>query len=342
MVEFKGPFFVLELTPRCNNNCIYCYNVWKKDKNYSQNELGTSSWKKIIKKLGSTKSNLISFSGGEPLLRNDIFELIAFAKKYFYQLNLITNGVLLNKEAVDKCIDAGATLFELPLLSHDKKIHNRLSGNNAWLKTLKAIKYIADKKHPVVGVIVLTKKNLDITKTIELGVALGINSYMLNRFNPGGEGIKHIKELLPTISQFKKVLRTADKLTAKYGISISSSIPNPPCLIDMKNYENIYTGFCPVGTDKAYYAVDPMGNVRPCNHSPVILGNLLKDSIEKIYNNPILKNYMQAIPDICKPCGLAEECQGGCKASAEVCFGSVYAEDPFLKQRTSVKNWKTL
>lgn len=329
-----GPHFIIELTQNCNYNCLYCYNVWKKDKNYPEGQLDTSDWKKIIKKIQKeTGVSFLTLSGGEPLLRKDIFQILECIKNSRLNTTLITNGWFLNKQNIQNCIKGGVSLFEIPILSYYSQIQDKLMRKKgAWERMTKVAREIKKQKGYLVGVIVVTKKNLDIAKTLELAVYLGIDGVMLNRFNPGGRGIGYIKELLPTRDEFKDALDKADSFSKKYGIEISSSIPVQPCLIDIKKNKNLRFGFCPVGTDNAYYAVDPLGNVRICNHSPVIIGNLLKDSIGKILKNPLIEKYKNFIPEFCAGCSLVLECQGGCRASAEASYGSACKEEPFLKQ----------
>ena len=329
----RGPFFVLEVTSRCNNHCLYCYNVWTGDADYPTAELDTESWKRIIRRIrDQSPSELISLTGGEPLLRDDLPELVQFSREAGFQVNLITNGTLLTPERVAQLVEAGVTLFELPLLARDPAIHDQLAGNRAWRAVIDAINSIKKLRATVVGVMVVTRDNLpQVEPILELGVMLGIDGIMLNRFNPGGRGIKLMERLLPSAEELGQALETADQISVRYGLPITSNIPIQPCLINPARFPNVRSGFCSTGTEMAYYAVDSSGNMRPCNHSPTILGNLLSDSIDEMIAGPLLRDFMEAIPPICEPCPSARTCQGGCKASAQVCFGSPREEEPFLK-----------
>jgi radical SAM protein with 4Fe4S-binding SPASM domain len=153
---------------------------------------------------------------------------------------------------------------------------------------------------------------------------------MFNRFNPGGEGAKYIKELLPTPQQVKSALKIANRLTKEYKISISCSIPIQPCVIDTKEFENLNFGFCAAGGENAYYTIDSMGNLRMCNHSQLILGNLFKETFKEIVSKKIVNKFISAYPDYCNKCEIKNTCLGGCKASSEVCYGSILKEEPFL------------
>ena len=116
------------------------------------------------------------------------------------------------------------------------------------------------------------------------------------------------------------------------GIPIACSIPLQPCLIDTAAYPHLGFGYCGAGTERAYYALDPLGNIRPCNHSATILGNLLQEPFEDILAPERLKPFVGALPSACAACAEHALCQGGCKAAAQACYGSPGATEPFLRQ----------
>jgi hypothetical protein len=91
---------------------------------------------------------------------------------------------------------------------------------------------------------------------------------MFNRFNPGGKGSRHVDELQVSPRELEAALDEADSMVEDYGLPVSCSIAMPPCLIDRKRYRHLTFGFCAAGLERAYYTVDPLGNMRPCNHSP--------------------------------------------------------------------------
>ena len=76
---------------------------------------------------------------------------------------------------------------------------------------------------------------------------------------------------------------------------------------------------------------DPTGSVRPCNHTPTVIGNLFETPLKEMTRSEKLKTFMQARPDFCSGCKIEQDCQGGCKAAAEACYGSLHACEPFLE-----------
>lgn len=324
---------IFEITLRCNLNCMYCYNVCKNKIPYPAGELNTEDVKKLLDKvIKETSCNNITFTGGEPYLREDIFEIMEYVKKKVFTINVITNGTLLNEERIKKSIDAGITIFELPLLSAYRDIHNSMVRGNSFDLVTEAVAMIKANGGRVVTVFVATQKNIETwEETIEMSVALGADGIMFNRFNPGGEGSNHIEELSASPEALSKALEIANRATEEYKISIACSIAMPPCIFETEKYPNLGFGFCAAGTERAYYTVDPVGNLRMCNHSQMILGNIMTDSFQKLARSSKVKDFMKAIPEFCKDCKLAKTCQGGCKAAAEVCYQNICEEDPFLK-----------
>lgn len=327
----RQKFLIFEITQRCNQDCLFCYNVWKGDCEYPKGELSTDEVKRMLEKvIKETRCKLITISGGEPCLRDDLIEIISFVASFKVSVNLITNGSLLTEEII-KAISKKVSFFELQLLGL-KDAHNQLAKSNSFDRVIEAIANIKSYGGRVVCVFVANKLNISSFKeTIELAFALGVNGIMFNRFNPGGEGIKHIKELLLSRDELKDALDIANNAVTTYGIPISCSIPIQPCLIDTSLYKKLRFGFCSACGKNSYYTIDPLGNIRVCNHSGMILGNLFNNPFFDIISNDNVRIFSKAIPEFCQGCKKAKKCQGGCKASAEVVYGSPLEEEPFLK-----------
>jgi radical SAM protein with 4Fe4S-binding SPASM domain len=240
---------------------------------------------------------------------------------------------LLAEPLVASLLEGGVGLFELPLLSHRGETHDELSGApGAWEAVLAAMANIRLQHGQVVAAFVATRKNIEhLGETLKLAFAFGARGVMFNRFNPGGRGRDHLIELLPTVEQVREALEVADVSAVEFSLPISCSIPIQPCLIDINNYPHLTFGFCAAGSERAYYTLDPLGNLRPCNHTDTILGNLLNESFASLIAPERMSAFTCAIPAHCANCDRRLECQGGCKASAQVCYGSLTAKEPFLR-----------
>lgn len=325
--------FVFEVTQCCNHDCPHCYNVWKNPVAYPGGELGTAETLAMLgKMLSDTGARLVSLTGGEPLLRRDIHQIIDFLVERAVTINLITNGSLLNAAMIERLCPDKISIFELPLLSCERAIHDRLSGVlGAFDRMTMAVADLKAAGQRVVGVFVATRINLSTWReTAELGVALGLDGIMFNRFNPGGQGGRNIDLLQSPPREIQSALDVAEQISETYQFPISCSIAMPPCLIDTARYKRLSFGFCAAGTSRAYYTLDPLGNVRPCNHSPLILGNIRERGFWELADGERMGQFHSARPTFCHGCRLERECQGGCKAAAEACHGSASAMDPFL------------
>lgn len=324
---------VFEATQACNHDCLHCYNCWKNPVDYPRGELSTDETLAMLgKAIDETRATLVSLSGGEPMLREDIFEIVDYLDSRGVGVNLITNGSLLPEPAIER-LAGKISVFELPLLSSERAIHDRMSRSaGAFDAATLAMATLKAGRERVVGVFVATKLNLPTwRRAAEVAVALGLDGIMFNRFNPGGEGARNIEMLQAGPAELREALGVAEEASKEYGIPISCSIAMPPCLFDHSRYEKLTFGFCAAGTERAYYTIDPLGNLRPCNHSPTILGNVRERGFRELADSPAMSDFVKARPEFCAGCAVEEECLGGCKAAAEACSGSAWECDPFVE-----------
>ena len=333
---------IFEVTQRCNHACLHCYNVWQGEpvSQYPRGELDTRQTLFLLAKaLEETDCRHVTLTGGEPLLRRDLPLILDFLRDRNVRVAVISNGRLLDERNAISLVERGVGLFELPLLSHRREIHDRLSAApGAWDSVLAAMVNLRLHRGKVVATFVATRLNIDdLYETIRLAFAFGARAIMLNRFNPGGRGRLHLDELLPSVEQVRAALSVAEAASDEFGIPISCSIPIQPCLIDVSAFPHLGFGYCAAGTERAYYTLDPLGNVRPCNHSTMILGNLFEEPFGDLVSPERLKDFVSALPAQCSACGHRATCQGGCKAAAQVCYGSPEAVEPFLRQEQTAR-----
>jgi radical SAM protein with 4Fe4S-binding SPASM domain len=325
---------IFEVTQACDHTCLYCYNYWNHPNWRGVRRTGGGDERPLLAHvLDQVDCRHITLTGGEPLLRADLPEIVSFLNERRVAVTVITNGHRLTDEVAADLIGRGVGLFELPLLSWRRQVHDELSGSQgAFDAALAAIANIRYHRGQVVAVFVATRRNLpDLYDTIKLAFAFGAGGVMLNRFNPGGRGAGHVEELLPSTAEMRQVLEVAEIAAQEFRLPVSCSIPIQPCLIDMTAYPHLGHGFCAAGSDRAYFTIDTAGNVRPCNHTLTVLGNAWQEPFGEIISSRRLADFAEAIPHRCEPCGRRSECQGGCKASAQVCYGDLRAEEPFLR-----------
>ncbi len=326
--------FVIELTQNCNNNCLYCYNPWRIPKSsYPPGELSTQEIKEVINRLrAETEVRSIGLSGGEPFLRPDISEIVTYIRKKDIYPVIITNGRLLTKKNVQATSSAAS--YEITLLSYNKGVHNYLAQREAFDEVIAGITNVSEYGGNFVVAFVATKLNSpDLYRTMELAIALGAVGIMYNRVNLSANNIRYADQLLPTKSMIQQNLEELEKIHEKYNIPIASSVPIPPCLIDISKYKHIKFSFCPRGGEDSYYTIDSSGNLKMCNHSPVILGSMKTEKFNNLIQHPYVKKFRETLPEECVSCSnvLKQECFGGCRAASEACYGRMQTVDPVVK-----------
>jgi radical SAM protein with 4Fe4S-binding SPASM domain len=339
--DAPGPLpktFVLELTRRCNHRCLYCYTAWGAPKlgypEPPQPEMTTAEITALIASLQTEAPiEFIALSGGEPLLREDLPEILSFIRDRNITPIIITNGTLLTKERVAATMVGGS--YEVSLHSYRPQIHDRLSGRQgAWHKVIDGMTNVRKAGGNLVAAFVATKLNyMDLLHTAELAIALGCWGMLYNRMNLGAHNLQFAEELLPTPAMIRENLDMLEELGAKYSFAISVSIVIEPCVVDIRKYKHIHFGWCPKGGENSYFTIDPVGNVRTCNHSPVILGNLKRERFTDLfYHHPYVCSFREQMPGECASCEpeLKAICGGGCSAASEQCYGTPSRVDPFV------------
>lgn len=327
-----------ESTLKCTHDCMYCYNAWKKD-GQMPSDLSTAETQEMLQKaIHEIKPKRVVFSGGEPFIRSDWRDLVAFVHSFKLPITMISNGALLEDEDFDFCKKNGVDTFEFTLLSSDKSVHDSLARpkgdfsafDNVIWATQKAIQ----KKFSVIHVFIATHQNLKtLTKTMELSYALGIRTFLFNRFNAGGEGIKHLDKLQVTPLELAAGLKVANDFALLHpGFEVSCAINIHPCLIDLKQFPKVKMTGCGVGEKQRLYVLDSVGNIRLCNFSSINVGNIFEKSFDEIISGQKAKDFMAAHPKHCDGCKKLSVCQGGCKASADNCFGFPCVEDDWLRK----------
>ncbi len=325
---------IFEVMQACDHACLYCYNYWNHPGWQGQRLPHTVDVRPLLAQvLDQVECRHVTLTGGEPTLRADLPEMVSFLAAREVSVTLISNGHRLTTEVIDDLLQRGTRLFELPLLSFRREVHDQLSGApGAFDAVLAALADIHYQRGQAVAVFIATRHNLpELYDTLKLAFAFGVSGVMLNRFNPGGRGAAHLDKLLPSVNEMRIALEIAEAAAQEFQIPIACSIPIQPCLIDTTRYPHLSFGFCAAGSARAYYTLDTAGNLRPCNHTPTLLGNVWHTPVTDILASPQLDEFTRAVPVECEPCSLKASCQGGCKAAAQVCYGDLCAAEPFLR-----------
>ena len=331
-------YLLYEVTPRCQNSCVFCYNVWKETPDYPTGELSTEDALRLLGKvIDETGCEFIGLTGGEPLLRPDIFEIASYISSRKVTPVLISNGALLSRETVAACVKSGVKYFEVSLHGHVPAVHDALAGREgSFEEVVEAIINIKELKAKVNTVFVATSRNIEAFREyVELNALLRVDWILFNRVACGGTCVDDWESLAPSPEAIQRALDAGMPVAERYHMGLSAGVQIQPCLIDLSRWASVKAGFCPLNdpeSENSYFAIDPGGNLRLCNRSGIILGSLLHDSVERLADNPAADAFCAAVPDFCRGCALASSCAGGCKADAYSRFGSLTMADPYLEK----------
>ncbi len=309
-----NPYFIFEITARCNSNCLYCYNVWRENRDYPRGELSLERIKKLFKKiLAETTPAGLTLAGGEPVMRPDIFEIISFFQKNKIQTGLASNGTLLDENNIGRLVKSGVNYFEISLSSLNQETYSVLSQNDKMEKIRSAILLIKKYRIPLTVSFIITKLNFsELEKVFDLCSAFSVNSLALNRFIPGGRGFKNRGKLEINRKELESVLKIANRKSAEYNLPVNITLPVESCVIRRQNYPRLNFGACVCGKYK--WVIDPLGNLRTCEQNPRILGNLFKNSFLELSAKKEVGNFLSA--NAYKKCGACPDfafCGGGCR-----------------------------
>ncbi|MBN2380659.1 radical SAM protein [candidate division WOR-3 bacterium] len=334
--EQRQQVVIFEATQRCNLKCRFCYNIWHKYPESIHDDLSPRETRETLAKLlAEARPYNFTVSGGEPTLRADIIDIILQGALSGATVYLITNGQTLDRKFTRKLVRAGVNTFEIQLLSDRAEEHENLQGcTGSFPRSVDGIQAVLKTKARMIGALVLTKKNLPrLTETLGFYRELGIHGCMLNRFNPGGRGIENLDELSLSPDDVLQMLAITEEFSARYRYPISCSIPIPMCLVNMKRFPHLGFGFCSAGEELSYPTIDSVGDMRPCNHSPLVIGNIREDRFWELMASPIRRKFIETIPQICRKCKYISECKASCRAAAVECGGTERFVEEILKAK---------
>ncbi|MDA3852374.1 MAG: radical SAM protein [Spirochaetaceae bacterium] len=308
------PFFVFEITPSCNFECIYCYNGCRDNTENPEKQLNLTRIEKLFDKITSTNNiDSITIAGGEPLLHKDLFNVISYFKNKGIKTGIASNGSLLTEEVVSRLVTSGVSYFDVSLDTLDEEIHYKLTGNRDLGSIKKAITYI--KKSPAVLTIstIISKLNLEsIARVIDFSFAFSVDHLSLNRFTPSGIGEGNRELLQVEKIDLLNLLEMVENKSAQYHYPINISLPLENCLIPHKNFPSLNFGSCVCGVKK--WVIDPMGNLRICEQNPEILGSLFDRDFQALSTMAAVLNFREDdFRGSCPSCEKYENCGGGCR-----------------------------
>ncbi len=346
---FYAPLLVVwNFTQACNLNCIHCYQDARR---VLPDEL---TLKEKLRMLDTFKENyvsLLAFSGGEPMLAGDFWEVVERAGAMKFNISIATNGSLLTKEAAKRMRDINVRYVEVSLDSVHPEKHDRFRGaSGLWERAVAGIKAALSQRNRGLKVGIastITRLNFEeLEDLIRFAEDLGVDTFFAFNFIPTGRAssIIHL-DITPQMRQEMLEILYAHLVRGK--INIVSSAPQLGRLCMASGLDGPttaghygagpginarilakYIGGC--GAGRSYMALQPNGAVTPCVFMPIEVGNLRHQSLENLWHNsPVFKILRDRDERYghCRICEYKYYC-GGCRAKAWAYFGDLRAPDP--------------
>ncbi len=325
----------IAVTYRCNNRCQFCYAgcgggsaCGTGGKNFSSagggvgqsypvdgasREASGGELKKIIDIFREkAKIPFFSFTGGEPLLRDDLEELIAYAVGKKLRVNLITNGTLATPERSAALYRAGLRTAQVSLESTDSVIHDRLCG--AWgshKRTLAGMAALAEAGIRVQTNSTVTRRNRESLLSMPGYLkGLGVDRFSMNLYIPAANSAR-APELFVPYSEIGAFVDEIRKRAWAAGLTFFWYSPTPLCI-----YNPVARGLGNKSCAAAdgLLSVDPSGNVLPCSSYPEPLGNLLEQDFGEVWFSARAAHFKNKryAPESCARCPSFTACQAAC------------------------------
>jgi len=324
-----GPplWLLAELTYRCPLHCVFCYNPV--DYASTGPELTTGDWLRVLREARAAGSVQCGFSGGEPLLREDLEELVAEAHRLGFYTNLLTSGVGLTEERAAALKQAGLDHIQLSFQDSTRELNDFLSHT----KTFDLKRRTADliKRHgwPMVMNCVIHRLNIDyLGQIIELALELGAEYLELANNQYYSWAQLNREALLPSREQLERAERITNDYRHKLGDRIRIFFVVP-------DYYETRPKKCMNGWGNVFLTVTPDGTALPCHTAKMIKGvefpNVRRMSVDYLWNHADSFNLFRGLEwmkDPCRSCPEREQDLGGCRCQAYMLSGDAANTDP--------------
>ncbi len=309
--QYSAPLRMdLALTFKCQNDCIHCYAGGP----HETPELTTVQWKSVIDKLSEIGIFILTFTGGEPTLREDLPELLLYAQNKGMVTGLISNGrKLKDKTYVNVLEKSGLDFVQVTLESHKSEIHDKMTNTKgSWRETIEGIKNAVQSQIYVSTNTTLSKNNADdFLLTIDFIKSLGVDAFGCNSLIYSGKATDASQEFALPTEDLITLLPSIRNKAQMIGLKFLWYTPTQYC-----NFDPVSLGLgiksCTAAMINA--CVGPNGDVYPCQSYFESLGNILTEPWEKIWHHPLAEKIRRReyVEEKCKKCNQLQVCGGGC------------------------------
>jgi PqqA peptide cyclase len=317
---------IAELTYRCPLACAYCSNPLTYAGRAS---LDTAAWRRIFREAEELGIVQLNLTGGEPLLRDDLEDLIAEARHLDLYVNLITSGLPLDRRRVERLRDCGLDSVQLSFQAAGRAEADRLAGDKAFDRKLQAAHWVREAGLPLTMNVVLHRQNLDqIEAVIALAERLEAQRLELANTQYLGWALYNRDALLPAREQLDNARAVAEAARRRLSGTMDIIFVTPDYYTDVPRA-------CMDGWGRRFLVVTPDGLVLPCHAAHTIpdlpLEQAGTSSLRHIWEQSALFNLFRGeswMPAPCRTCDRRFIDHGGCRCQAFHLTGVAAATDP--------------
>lgn len=325
----KQPLWLLaEITYRCPLHCAFCYNPTDYDA-HTRNELSTEQWLQVLRDARKMGAIQLGISGGEPLLRDDIEEIVQEARKLGYYTNLITSGVGLTEQRISAFKAGGLDHIQLSMHDITEEINNFITNTKTFQLKQKVAAMIKDHGYPMVLNVVIHRYNIGhMRQILEMAEALGADFVELANTQYYGWSLINRNQLMPTREQIEEAERITNEFRARVGNKMKVFFVVPDYFSDRPKK-------CMNGWGEVFMIVTANGDVLPCHSARSLPGlefpNVHENGLQWAWQeSPTFNKYrgMDWMKEPCRSCDEKEKDLGGCRCQSYLLSGDAEAADP--------------
>jgi len=323
------PLWLLaEITYRCPLHCAFCYNPTDYA-DHTKNELNTDEWIKVLRDARKMGALQLGISGGEPLLRDDIEDIVTEANQLGYYSNLITSGVGLTEKRIDAFKAGGLDHIQLSMHDITEEISNFVTDTKTFKLKQKVAAMIKDRGYPMVLNVVIHRYNIGhIKEILEMAEKLGADYVELANTQYYGWSLINRNQLMPT----KEQIDEAEKITNEFRQYIGNKMK---IFFVVPDYYAERPKKCMNGWGEVFMIVTANGDVLPCHSARVLpnieFPNVKNDQLNEIwYDSSAFNKYRgdDWMKEPCRSCSEKENDLGGCRCQAYLLSGDAEGADP--------------
>ncbi len=332
-----------ETTAACNLECIHCRRL-DNESFPEQNDLSTDKAKDILYQISQIGSPIIVLSGGEPLLRKDIFDIAKYASEKQLKTALATNGTLINKDIAKNISFSGIKKVSVSLDGASPQTHNKFRKlPGSFEAAVRGLNYISCEGIPTQINCTVSKHNAhELENLFKLSLELKAESLHIFLLVPVGCGAEIMESESLSDIEYENVLESFFNLSMKYDIQTKATCAPHYQRIIRKNLKDnklsedkkekirkLLSKGCIAGQNACF--ISHNGEIFPCGYLPIKCGDLNKQTFKEIWENAevfkILRND-DLLEGKCGYCEFKSACMG-CRARAYFKNGNIMAEEPF-------------